>query len=98
MYWLMIHAHPRPESDDYGTVDAGWASCFVNTADASEAEARARDLLADTGWDSEELEDSKVVSREEYEQDPEMLAKFDQALSDGVVITLHAWDVGAPDE
>jgi hypothetical protein len=98
MYWLMLHAHPKPDSEDYGTVDAGWASCFVNSDDVAEAETRSRELIAEHGWDSEEIEEAKPVRREEYHDNLDSLAKFDQALVDGAVITLHVWDVGAPDE
>ena len=56
-YWLMLHAYPKPDSDDYGTVDAGWASCFVDTEDSVEAETRAHALIAEHGWDSEEVEE-----------------------------------------
>ena len=98
MYWLMLYAHPRPNADDYGVIDAAWASCFVNGDDLRDAEARAREFLALAGWDTEELEEFQVVTRDEYENDPDNLAKFDQALIDGLVVTLHQWDVGAPDE
>ena len=98
MYWVMLQTHPRPDSDDYGQKDAAYASCFVATMDAAEAEERAREALAEHGWDSDELEDGRVVTREDYEDDPDTMEKFDQAMIDGVVITLHSWDVGAPDE
>ena len=94
----MLHAHPRPDSNEYGETDAAWASCFVKTTDLVEAEMRARAFLADAGWDTELLEESKLVSREDLAGNVDALEKFDQALIDGVVVTLHSWDVGAPDE
>jgi hypothetical protein len=98
MYWLMLYAHPKPSSEDYGASDAGWASCFVNTDDASTAESRARELIDKCGWDSEEIEESKLVRREDFRDNASSLATYDQALLDGAVVTLHVWDVGAPDE
>jgi hypothetical protein len=98
MYWLMLFAHPQPANSEYGTVDAAWVSCFVNTDDAEEAEASARSLLADGGWDTEELEDAKPVVREDLLGNADALEKFDQALVDGVVVTINSWNVGAPEE
>ena len=70
----------------------------MNTTDPAEAQARARQVLANGGWDSDEPEETKPVTRDQYLRDPDVLAKFDQALADGVVVTLQSWDMGAPED
>ena len=99
MFFLVLVAHPKPTSADYGVDDGGYAACWANAPDAETAELQARVLLSDIGWESDEVDQPpRVVERGEYAGDPTKLAKFDQALIDGVVITLNTWPVGAPDE
>ena len=94
----MLGATPKPSSDDYGKTDGAFAACFVSTDDPSEAEAEARALLETIGWDTDELEEVRAVIRDDYEGDATALERFDQAILDGIVITLHRWPVGAPGE
>ena len=99
MYFLVLVAHPKPNSVDYGADDGAYAACWANAPDAETAELQARVLLSDIGWDSDEVDQApRFVEREEYAGDPTKLARFDQALTDGVVITLNMWPVEAPDE
>ena|SRR5687768_14396837 len=94
----MLSATPKPSNNAYGETDGAFAACFVSTDDPEEAEAEARALLETIGWDTDELEEVKAVSRDQYEGDAAALEHFDQAIIDGIVITLHMWPVGAPDE
>ena len=99
MYFLVLVAHPKQTSADYGVEDGALAACWVNAPDPETAELQARVLLGDIGWHSDEVDQPpQVVERERYEGDPAGLARFDQALQDGVVITLNTWPVGAPDD
>ena len=97
MYFVMLLAHPKP-SDAYGQIDGAYAACFVDAGSAAEAERQVRQALDAGGWDTEAVEELRVVTREQYAEDPDTLAKFDQALADGLMMTLHTWPVGAADE
>src|SRR3712207_2774441 len=79
MYFVMLLAHPKPSHDAYGQVDGAYAACFVDTGSAAEAEHQVRQALDATGWDTEAVEELRVVTREEYAEDPDTLAKFDRA-------------------
>ena len=98
VYFVNLEAHPKPDSDAYGTISGAQAACWVDTDDATVAEERARVALAAAGWDAEELEALRPITRDEFMHSPVSLARFDQALTDGIAITLHRWPVGAPDE
>ncbi|MHB1299046.1 MAG: hypothetical protein ACYC0B_11010 [Gemmatimonadaceae bacterium] len=98
MFWLMLYAHPRFDHAEYGVTDAAWASCFVRDDLPEDAEALARESLLKAGWDTEQLEEIRRVSRDMYIELPDMLEKYDQAIIDGVVVTLHTVPVGAPEE
>lgn len=99
MYFLVLVAHPKPTSADYGVEDGAYAACWANAPDAETAELQARVLLGDIGWDADEVDQApRFVERHQYDGEPTKLARFDQALQDGVVITLNTWPVGAPDD
>ena len=98
MYFVNLEAHPKPDSEAYGTVSGAQAVCWVATDSPVVAEQQARATLADAGWDTEELEELRPVTRDDFMHSPVSLDRFDQALTDGIVVTLHKWPVGAPDE
>ncbi len=98
MYFVMLLAHPKPQHPEYGETDGAYASCWVDAHDAVVAESRARSLLDEVGWDTEEVEESYAVQRQQYESDPKTLSLYDQALQDGVVASLHSWPVGGDEE
>ena len=98
MFFLRLETHPKPSHADYGAVDGAWAACWVASEDPEEAEKAARAFLEDLGWDIETLAESYPVTRGQYPSQSESLERFDQAVIDGIVVTLHTWPVGAPDE
>jgi hypothetical protein len=98
LIFINIEAHPKPDSEDYGIVSGAQAACWVDTDDPHVAERRVRKLLDESGWDTEALEEARLVTREEYEGAPDSLKYFDQAVRDGIVVSMHTWPVGAPDE
>lgn len=100
MYFLVLGAHPKPDHDEYGTVDGAYVSAFAGAAaSAAAAERAARDLIAKRGWYSDDLdEEPRWIERAELEGNAESLERFDQASADGVVASFHRWAVGAPNE
>ena len=98
MYFVMLGVTPKPSNREYGVTDGAYATCWVATDDSVVAESQARSLLEDTGWDVTEVEEAYPVKRDRYLTDPVTLGRFDQASVDGVVVTLHTWPVGAPDD
>jgi hypothetical protein len=98
MYLVNLEAHPKPDSEAYGTVSGAQAVCWVDTHDPDEAERRSRLTLAEAGWDTEEVNELRRITRDEFVSAQISLDRFDQALTDGIVVSLHTWPVGAPDE
>jgi hypothetical protein len=99
MYFLVVEVHPKTTHPDYGTVDGAFAACFVHAMTPVEAERSARDVLNESGWDTEALEEAaRWIDRAEIEGNAQSLERFDQASVDGIVVTLNRWPVGAPDE
>lgn len=98
MYFVLLLSYPKPDHPECGETGGAYAACWVDSLDAVVAESRARSLLEELGWDTEDVDESYPVERAQYESDSQKLALYDQALQDGVVITLHTWPVGGDDD
>lgn len=99
MYYLVLAVHPHADNPEHGTTEGGFASCWVNVPLPAEADAEARGILAESGWEVEEaIEEPRKVGRGDYGGDPAKLDLFDEAEREGIAITLHTWEVGAAEE
>jgi hypothetical protein len=66
----------------------------VNEPTAALAEQVVRATIEEAGWDALDLQECRLVSREEFIDKPRSLGLFDQASLDGLVITFHTWPLG----
>jgi hypothetical protein len=97
LYVVKIDALPLP-----GTEDAriyGGAYINVYTTDQSEAAAlkTASREVADAGWRSRAIQSVAFVTRDDFEDDSDGLAYFEQARIDGIVLIMHTFSSEAED-
>jgi hypothetical protein len=97
VHFLVFEVSPDQSSPDHGQVGGAFASCWVATDDTEVAEREARALLEDNGWRVRggPPDECYPVTRDRYEADEAKLARFDRAATEGVLVTLHTWPVGA---
>jgi len=97
LYVVTIDALPLPGSD--AAKEYGGAYINVYTTDQSESAAlqTASREIAEAGWKSRTLEKVAFVTREDFDDDSDGLAYFDQAETDGIVLVVHTFPNG-PDE
>jgi hypothetical protein len=91
MYFIILEATPlptHPRQQDFG---GAFAACWVATDDPEVAEREARSVLADAGWEPHAVDEHYPVDRERYLGNAETLARYDQALADGVCVALNTW-------
>jgi hypothetical protein len=98
VHFFVIEAFPKPNSKWYGKVDGAYVSCWVNNPVRDAAEAEARALIEDHGWDADETDTADWLDDDHYGPGQSAKQYFDQAKIDGIVAVFHRWDVGAPDE
>ena len=99
MYFVVLAVHPAPSHARYGEIDGAYAACWADAMSAREAELVAREALAASGWETDEVEEPpRMVVREEFVGDAVAAQRFDEARESGVAVTLHTWPVGAPDQ
>jgi hypothetical protein len=98
VHYFVIEAHPKPGSELYGRVDGAYVSCWVNNPIRDAAEAEARALIDEAGWDAEATDTADWLDDDHYGVDQPEREYFEQARVDGIVAVYHRWHVGAPDE
>jgi len=94
MFFITLEASPKPSHERYGAVAGAFASCWVNELTSDLAEQAVRAAIEANGWDALDLDECRVVTRQEFIEKRESLELFDQASIDGLVITFHTWPVG----
>jgi len=98
MFFFTFVAHPKPTHSKYGVIDGAYVACWVAEPVEDIAEHTAREAIEVQGWDVDELDEGYPVSIDDYELGSESRERYEQAVTDGVVLTFHTWPVGAPDE
>lgn len=98
LFFITLEASPKPAHAEYGTIDGAFVSCWINEPTAHLAEDVARASIESAGWDALELDECRLVSRQEFVENPEALKLFDQASIDGWVLTFHTWPVGGDND
>lgn len=75
---------------DDGSATAGkiFASCWINSDDQPAAKDRAVRFIHEQGYSTVECVEDYPITRDDYEEDPEGIEYFEQALIDGEVLVL----------
>jgi hypothetical protein len=95
VFFLTFEVTPKPSHPRYGELDGALVSGWSTALTASLAEATARSAAEENGWDFMELDEIRLVTRDEFLGNGNGLKLFDQATMDGLVLTFHTWPVGA---
>lgn len=97
LYLVTIDALPIPGSE--AAEEYGGAYINVYTADRSESAAlqTASREVAEAGWQSRAITEVAFVTREDFDDDSDGLAYFEQAKIDGIAVVLHTFPK-TPDE
>jgi len=98
MFYLTFETRPKPSHPAHGEVGGAVAAVFVNEVAHAAAEAAARAFMDDAGWEVGPLDKAYAVERDAFPEGHRSRARFEQALKDGIVVTYHAWPVGAEEE
>jgi hypothetical protein len=98
LYVVTIDALPFPGSEEANSF--GGAYINVYTTDQSEAAAltTASREVAEAGWQSHAIESVSFVTRQDFEDDSDGLAYFEQAQLDGIVVVVHTFPNEPDDE
>jgi hypothetical protein len=91
MYFFSFEAKPKPDHPEAGEVEGAFVDCWLDGDDAREEERRAREIIDERGWEITSKEDERVVSGEDYADDPDGLRFFRDAEANGACLVFEAW-------
>ncbi len=89
MYYVCIvvcthHSHP-----EHASVDQAYVGCWMERDTEEEAVEDAKAMILEEPWVIEEVESVGEVTAEEYDDDPENLTYYEQALVDKNVLVFN---------
>jgi hypothetical protein len=91
LYFLTYLARPKVGSESFESYDGAYINCWINAESEAQAAGHASASIARAGWVVESLEQSSIVTREDYADDNEGLQYFEQALIDKELYVFHTW-------
>lgn len=93
MHFFMIHATPKPETEQAQTAGGAYVNCWVDFKLRDGAEVLARHYIDEAGWIPDTIEDEGWVEQDEYEEDSEPLSYFQEAQEMGVCLAFHPYPI-----
>lgn len=91
MRFLQYLVCPKKGTSAFKKYGGARAACWIKAREKAKAQRKARELIAESDWKIDSLEDEHVVSRDWYSASSEGLQYFEQALIDGGVVVFYTW-------
>ena len=91
VFILIIHARPENNNPEFSEVAGAYVNCFIERETFDLAEQIAIKFLKDEYWIPIELEESYMVTEEDYAGDPKGLEVYKQVLIDKEMYTYHTY-------
>ena len=92
IYFIQYELRPAPHSEDFATTGGAYALCYLLAADAASAQTAAERYFEETDWVVVDLESGPTqVERALYEDEPDMLDAYDEAMNHGECFLFHLW-------
>ena len=96
MWFVSLSASPVAGTEDFVKFGGAHVNCWLALPE-SEALGRAAQLVEAYGWRVEVVDESREVTRDDYQPESSGLAHFEQALTDREVVVFHTWPNEAND-
>lgn len=99
IYYMQYEVHPAQDNEDFATVGGAYANCFVEAEDETEATEIVQEYFRINHWMVLSLEDGPFLTEaDDYEDDPEWLEYFNEAVSEGECFIFHEWPPEAQED
>lgn len=93
MHFFMIHATPKPGTEQTETVGGAYVNCWINFKLRDGAEVLARHYINQAGWIPDTIEDEGWVEQDEYDTGSEPLSYFQEAQDVGMCLAFHTYPI-----
>lgn len=98
LYVVTIEALPLPGSPAAKAYGGAYINVYAKELSESAALETASREVAEAGWRSQSVEKVVLVTREDFVDDSEGLAYFEQAQVDGIVVVVHTFSNQADED
>ena len=89
MYYVCITACTQPSHEEHARIDQAFIGCWIDQENEDDAVEAAKAMILEDPWVIEKVESADLVTADDYEDDPENLAYYEQALVDKNVIVFN---------
>lgn len=87
----MFEARPFPVNPESVSCGGAYINCWINSTDYSEALTAAKEFCHEEGWEVLGIEGDCLVDREYYNDAPDALPFYDQAVEAGLAAMFYIW-------
>ncbi|MCF8299275.1 MAG: hypothetical protein K9H48_21015 [Melioribacteraceae bacterium] len=91
IYFITYCAKLTEKSEDYGNVKGAYFNCWIDAIEEQKAKEIASNMISENNWEIENLEESKMLHDEFYDDQNEGKKYYEQAKIDGAVFMYHTW-------
>jgi hypothetical protein len=91
VFFVTVAVRPV-QLDDVKRATGAVINCWLRASSNIEAVGNARREIRELGWVPTEELSPTVVHREDYEDNNAAIEYFDQAILDGIAISIHTWN------
>lgn len=89
MYYVCVTVRTHHSHLEHGRIDQAFVGCWMDRETEEEALEDAKTMILEEPWVIEEVESISVVTAEDYVDDPETRAYYEQALEDKNVLVFN---------
>ena len=97
IYYFMFNAKPLPENPESEDCGGAYINCWINSTNRDDAFNTAKEYCDEEGWQILNIEEEFIACREQYEDTPESLKCYDQAVEIGLSAIFNTWPPDAED-
>ena len=92
VFYIMFEAIPKESNPESAEVIGAYIDVWVKTDSLDDAIQKAKEYVDQEGWYANHIEESSVVSRFDYSDDPDFLECYDEACESGISALFYTWD------
>lgn len=98
VYYVFMESIPLSNNEESKEFAGAFVNCWVYTKDENSARNKAINYVKNQGWKVINIEDIFISDSEMYDDEPDSLECFNQAIESGVGATFYIWShVGEDD-
>ncbi|MBO4492800.1 MAG: hypothetical protein J5724_00285 [Ruminococcus sp.] len=91
IYYLLIEARPCSNNNESKEFGGAYVNCWVNAKNQQSAINAAKQYIDSEGWETINIEEVYLSSRDYYDDEPDLQSCFDLACKNGIGAIFNTW-------